>query len=163
MAKNTFPTAGDDNISLSKTRSLKNLGFSLLEYPDKEYVLDDTVNTICTAPPTVEQVFINIGPKTVKAGKESSETAASQWEALDAALARLLPQLKRVTIVTHSFDIIPPQMGVGPGSLADEWKRGALGFAKAQLSACESKVQLEVKDVMGHWINGAFADVKEPE
>ncbi|KAF6818792.1 hypothetical protein CPLU01_13231 [Colletotrichum plurivorum] len=86
------------HMDISDAPSLTNLAFSLANYPEKEYALADTVTTISSAPPIVEHVFLNIGKETINTENHPAESAVSQWEALDAALARL-PKLKRITIV----------------------------------------------------------------
>lgn len=162
-ANSTLPTPGA-HMDISDAPSLTNLAFSLANYPEKEYALADTVTTISSAPPSVEHVFLNIGKETINTENHPAESAVSQWEALDVALARL-PKLKRITIVVvliYRHFIDPASMiACERGGLlihVDQWHNDALDFAKAQLPACASKGLLELKHLKRCWASSPFAN-----
>ncbi|KAF6816172.1 hypothetical protein CMUS01_12314 [Colletotrichum musicola] len=162
-ANSTLPNPGA-HMDISDARSLTKLAFSLANYPEKEYALADTLTTISSAPPSVEHVFLNLGKETINTENHPAQSAVSQWEALDVALARL-PKLKRITIVVvfiHRVFIDRASMiaweRVGRLTTVDKWQNNALGFAKAQLPACASKGLLELKHLKRKWAGSPFAN-----
>ncbi|KAK1984926.1 hypothetical protein LZ30DRAFT_406404 [Colletotrichum cereale] len=158
----SFQGPGID-IDLSKARSLSNLATTLALYPDKEHILADTIATVSSAPPSLANLFVSIGPSTIQAEKEP-DSAPSQWAAFDALLAGL-PRLRRIVVVVVfdpciSMFIAMPGQG---GSMLEKWKGDALEYVKARLSVCGARGIVEVKHVVGSWTSGAFANHPLPE
>ncbi|KAK7961707.1 uncharacterized protein PG986_002532 [Apiospora aurea] len=152
-------TSEESVFDLGRIKSLRNLSLDIASYAAHEPVLANMVQTIRSAPSSLEYVFINTGPAVIDKEKQR-DSAPPLWASLDAHLSQC-PNLRGIVFI----QLLSGCLGIFaamPGALGgafDKWKQEVLDYAESKLPVCKEKGLLRVSQTSGAWTSRAFADL----